>query len=76
MPRPKPAEIDRNAIFQSVRGAAIITGFSAKAIYAGCQNGSIPAIRQGSDWRVNIPKWLEVLDAESMQNLNQSAFSS
>lgn len=66
MARPKPTlqTIDRNAIFQKPRAAAILTGISQKAIYQGCKDGTIPAIKRG-DWLINMPLWLSQLDIES-----------
>lgn len=62
MPRQK---FNRDAPFQPVRGAAYITGLSAGFIRAGCKDGSIPCIRVGSDYRINMPLWLSQLNARS-----------
>ena len=58
-------EIDRDAIFQPVRGAAIITGLSEKYIRAGCRDGTIPFVMCGADYRVNMPLFLAELDRQS-----------
>lgn len=60
--------IDRDAIFQPIRGAAEITGFSTKFIRSGCIDGTIPHIRVGCDYRVNMPLYLAQLnDASRVQ---------
>lgn len=56
---------DRNAVFQSCRGAASITGLSVKYIRAGCADGTIPHIRIGSDYRINMPLFLSQLNNAS-----------
>ena len=56
---------NRDAIFQNVRGASTITGWSMKAIRAGCQDGTIPHIKQGADYRINMPMWIEQLNSAS-----------
>ena len=60
------SKIDKDAVFQSVRGAAEITGFSTKYIRQGCKDGTIPHVMVGSDYRVNMPVYLERLNAASM----------
>lgn len=57
--------IDRDAIFQPIRGAAEITGFSTKYLRDGCRAGRIPHVRVGSDYRVDMPLFLKLLRAES-----------
>lgn len=58
-------EIDRNAVFQPIRGAAEITGLSQSYIRAGCKENRIPHIMCGADFRVNMPAFLSMLDEES-----------
>lgn len=62
MPR---GEINREAPFQSIRGAAYLTGLSAAYLRAGCKAGTVPHIRIGADYRVNMPQLLALLDAQS-----------
>ena len=59
-------KIDRSAVFQSIRGAAEISGLSANFIRDGCKNGSIPHILVGADYRVNVPLWLQQMNAASL----------
>ena len=55
------------APFQGIKETAKITGFSQCYIRAGCKTGTIPCIRVGAAgvYRVNIPAFLEQLDAQS-----------
>ena len=57
--------IDPAAIFQPIRGASEITGLSQKYIREGCRSGTIPCLKVGSDYRVNMPLWRELLDRAS-----------
>ena len=57
--------IDRDAPYQSPRNAAILTGLSLRFIREGCKTGTIPHIRIGTDYRVNMPLFLEQLERES-----------
>ena len=61
----RPRTINRDAVFQSIRGAADITGISAKAIREGCKAGRIPHIRVGADYRVDMPIFLALLHESS-----------
>lgn len=57
----RPRTINRDAVFQSIRGAAEITGISSKAIREGCRAGRIPHVRVGADYRVDMPNFLALL---------------
>lgn len=63
----RPKTIDREAPFQPPRAAAYLTGLSLQFIRDGCRNGTIPHIRVGTDFRVNMPLFLERLNAESVE---------
>lgn len=56
---------NKDAIFQPISGAAAITGISTKAIRQGCREGTIPHIRVGSDYRINLPLWIKKLNEAS-----------
>lgn len=56
---------DRDALFQSIRGAAEITGLSTKYIRDGCRAGTIPHIRAGNDYRINMQLFLNDLNKQS-----------
>ena len=58
-------QIDRDALFQPPRGAAEITGFSVKYIRAGCRDGTIPHLKAGNDYKIDMTAWLELLHAAS-----------
>ena len=58
---------NKDAIFQPISGAAAITGISTKAIRQGCREGTIPHIRVGSDYRINLPLWIEKLNEVSKE---------
>ena len=58
---------DPAAPYQSINAAARLTGFSAGAIRAGCKNGTIPHVMVGAEYRVNVPRFLDALDDESLQ---------
>ena len=60
-----PRKTNLDAVFQSPRGAAMITGLSKAFILDGCKNGSIPHIMCGGDYRINMPVWLHQLNQES-----------
>lgn len=66
MPRTKT---DRNAPFQSIRETCAITGLSQLFIRNGCKAGTIPHIKVGNDYRVNIPLFREQLDQQSRESL-------
>lgn len=61
----RPRVINKDAVFQSIRGAAEITGISAKAIREGCKAGKIPHVRVGADYRVDMPNFLALLHQAS-----------
>ena len=63
--------IDPEATFQSVRGAAEITGLSRYFILKGCQDGTIPHIRVGIDYRINMPLFLAQLESDSSKCRNK-----
>jgi hypothetical protein len=61
---------DRGAVFQPIRGAAEITGLSTRYIRDGCRNGIIPHVLVGSDYRINMPLFMEQLNEASRGNCN------
>lgn len=52
-------------LFQKIPEASETTGLSQTFLRMGCRDGSIPHIRSGSTYYVNIPALLEQLDAQS-----------
>ena len=75
MPRRKAFNPD--APLQSVDNTAYITGESRNAIRAGIKAGRIPHCVRGSGknamYLVNVPLYLEMLNAESRANLRSEA---
>ena len=63
---------DPGAVFQPPRNVAEITGLSLKHIRDGCAKGSIPCIRVGVDYRVNVPLFLEQLNEASRKGASIS----
>lgn len=61
----RPRAVNKDAVFQPIRGAAEITGISSKAIREGCRAGRIPHIRVGADYRVDMPNFLALLHEAS-----------
>lgn len=64
----RPKTVNTDAPFQSPRNAAIISGLSVAYIREGCKSGKIPHIRVGVDYRVNMPRFLDLLEKESQVN--------
>lgn len=60
---------DRDAPFQSIRNTSELTGLAQGFIRAGCRSGTIPCIRVGAEYRVNVPLFRRQLDGESLENL-------
>lgn len=58
--------INPEAPYQSPRNAAYLTGVSLWYIREGCKAGTIPHIRVGRDYRVNMPRFMEQLNRESV----------
>lgn len=53
---------NKDAPFQTVPSASTITGLSQKFLRDGCKNGSIPHIKSGTDYYINIPALLRKLE--------------
>ena len=63
-------QVDKNAVLQQIRAAATITGLSQKFLRAGCKAGTIPHVRVGNDYRVNMLLLLEKIDEDSDRGHN------
>ena len=50
--------------FQKIADAATITGLSQYYLRQGCRDGSVPHIKSGSVYFVNIPALLQKLGAD------------
>lgn len=64
---------DREAPFQSIRGAAEITGLSMGSIRAGCKAGRIPFVMCGQEYRISMPLFLRQLEEEAQKNAHPTA---
>ena len=52
-----------NTPFQKITDAATVTGLSQHFLRQGCKDGSIPHVRSGRVYLINIPALLRKLDA-------------
>ncbi|MBQ2062634.1 MAG: hypothetical protein II458_08190 [Oscillospiraceae bacterium] len=70
----KPINMD--APFQTIDHTSYLTGESRDAIRKGIKAGRIPHIVRGSGNRftylVNLPKYMEMLNSESMSNVGEA----
>lgn len=64
--------INPDAPYQSPRATAYLTGLAHGYILQGCKDGTIPHIRVGTDYRINLPAFLEQLDRESRKTAPRS----
>ena len=55
--------INPAAPFQPLNAAALMTGLSRWYLMEGCKAGTVPYIRVGTDYRINMPLLLEQLQA-------------
>ena len=67
---PKRA-FDRDAPYQSIRGAAEITGLSMGSIRAGCKARKIPFVMCGQEYRISMPLFLRQLEAEAAASIKE-----
>lgn len=49
--------------FMKIKDAARVTGLSMYYLRNGCKDGSVPHVKSGTVYLVNIPRLLEKLDA-------------
>lgn len=54
--------------FQSISEAAKLTGLSSFFIRRGCRDGTIPHIKSGTKFLVNVPLLIEQMDKQSLQS--------
>ena len=67
MPRKKQ---NLNVPFQPVSGASQLTGLSMGSIRQGCKDGTIPHLKVGKDYRINMPLWMEQLEEQCKGGIN------
>lgn len=63
---------NKEAPFQSLRGASYITGLSIGFLRDGCKKNEIPHIMAGKEYRVNVPLLLQQLGAEAAANAREA----
>ncbi len=61
---PKLPERNDAAPFQRIPAACRITGLSQHFLREGCKDGTVPHVKSGGTYLVNIPALLRKLDAE------------
>ncbi len=49
--------------FMKIKDAAKVTGLSMYYLRNGCKDGSVPHVKSGTVYLVNVPRLLEKLDA-------------
>lgn len=62
-----------SAPFQKIADACKSTGLSQRYLRKGCKDGSIPHIRSGTAYYINVPQFLRQLDAETAVHLDGEA---
>ena len=58
-------QFNKEAPLQSLSGASYLTGLSVGFLRQGCKNGTVPHIRVGKEYRVNVPALLRQLEVAS-----------
>lgn len=58
-------------VLVSINEAARITGLSRFSVREGCKNHTIPALKNGVVWLVNLPKLLEQIEQETCLFMNE-----
>lgn len=53
--------------FKKIKDAATVTGLSQFFLRRGCKDGSVPCVKSGATYYVNIPLLLEKLSAKEAQ---------
>lgn len=61
----KRRDYNPNAPFQTFAEATRTTGLSTYFLRTGCKNGTIPHIKSGNTYLVNVPAMLQRLNVES-----------
>jgi hypothetical protein len=56
-------------IFYSIKDAAIETGLSQYAIRNGVKDGTVPHIKRGEKYYINMPLFRRQLDGESLAQI-------
>lgn len=62
---PSKSNFNPAAPFQTIPNASRITGLSQFYLRQGCKSGSVPHLKIGNSYQINIPLLLQKLNAES-----------
>ena len=62
---------DTNKMFYSVTEVQRITGLSKHVIRNGIKSGKVPYIKSGNKYLINYPKYAEILNQESEDNITK-----
>ena len=68
----KQKEHDPTCPFQSINDAVRTTGLSSFYIRTGCKNNTVPHIRAGNTYLINVPLLLDQLNKQSMSQVYQT----
>lgn len=52
-----------NTPFMKIKEASQVTGLSMYYLRNGCKDGTVPCIKSGTVYFINVPRFLEKLDA-------------
>lgn len=69
----RPKTFNPEAPYQTPRAAAYLTGLSLWYIREGCKAGTIPHIRVGRDYRIDMQQLREQLKRESQNTKRETA---
>ena len=58
--------------FLKIQDAVRVTGLSAYFLRQGCRDGSVPCVRSGRRYFINIPALMRKLNAEGNNNAGRS----
>ena len=65
-------KFNKEAPFQSLRGASYLTGLSIGFLREGCKANAIPHIMAGKEYRVNMPLLWQQLNAQAANSVQES----
>ncbi len=60
--------------FQKIADASRTTGLSQYFLRSGCKSGTIPHVKSGTTYMVNVPALLKVLNAEIEQTKGDDSY--
>lgn len=66
---PRRTVCDPDAPFQGIAATSRITGLSQFYIRARCKRGDIPMLRVGTEYKVNVPLFLQQLEDEARKGV-------